>query len=53
MSPQAGLELLVRAVHRVAVDGGGDGVELFPGTQATVSSEGNTTVRSGQAGRQN
>ena len=39
VSPQAGLELLVRAVHRVGVDGGGDRVELFPGSQATVSSE--------------
>ena len=56
MSPQLGLQLLLRAVHRVAVDGGGDRVELLPGAQAAVSSEVNTTIRSdwaGQAGRTN
>ena len=42
MGPQGGLQLLVRAVHRVAVDGGGDRVELLPGSQATVSPEVNS-----------
>ena len=42
MGPQGGLQLLVRAVHRVAVDGGGDRVELLPGSQATVSSDVNS-----------